>query len=301
MSDPAIDSLAQSLGIRAQCPIQGIIEYCLTTVTSWVQEAGQIENIGELESVVCRNLAMAIEEVATDSDFDMIAGKYNAQKQDPIFGVLQYLFLDTCTFGALIQRKVPSYDPCRVVAVIDARGAKAHRRFFTKWHEIAHRLTTHSELPEVVFRASDSPIENLMDDIASHLGFYQPLLNKALEKAGGHIHPLSFDITDRVRREFPTSSFQAALIASVRETPFPACYIELTQNKNHFVLNRALPNKLVHAPLDTSMWEGSDSFFGRLWKQPPQTKLQNHLGNTLIEGLKTPEKVYGIVSWGAAP
>ena len=53
------------------------------------------------------------------------------------------------TYGALVRRKNTTPDDLdRWVAVIDCRGDKLARRFFTRWHEIAHRLTTHADQDE---------------------------------------------------------------------------------------------------------------------------------------------------------
>ena len=55
----------------------------------------------------------------------------------------------TWTYGALVQRRnAGPTDPDRFVAVIDSRGGKLARRFFTRWHEIAHRLTTDADMLE---------------------------------------------------------------------------------------------------------------------------------------------------------
>ena len=61
------------------------------------------------------------------------------------------------------------------MAVIDCRGGKLARRFFTRWHEIAHRLTTHADRgdEEPAYRSEHDPIERMMDEIAGHVGFYE--------------------------------------------------------------------------------------------------------------------------------
>ncbi|HJZ56574.1 MAG TPA: hypothetical protein VKE74_16530, partial [Gemmataceae bacterium] len=78
-------------------------------------------------------------------DFDRIKAKYARAKKDPVFATMRLRFDDAenPTYGALVKRKNAGPDaPDRYVAVIDCRGNKLARRFFTRWHEIAHRLTT---------------------------------------------------------------------------------------------------------------------------------------------------------------
>ena len=59
------------------------------------------------------------------------------------------------------RKNVADDAPDRFVAVIDCRGSKLARRFFTRWHEIAHRLTTHADqgATEPAYRSEQDPIE----------------------------------------------------------------------------------------------------------------------------------------------
>ena len=117
-------------------------------IDGWVAEAGGVADHRALEALVARKLQMVFEEIRTDGDFDRITDKYARAKRDPVFATMRMRFddADNPTYGALVRRKNAGADaPDRFVAVIDCRGGKLARRFFTRWHEIAHRLTTHAD------------------------------------------------------------------------------------------------------------------------------------------------------------
>jgi hypothetical protein len=125
------------------------------------------------------------------------------------------------------RRKATADDPDRFVAVIDCRGSKLARRFFTRWHEIAHRLTTHADMPEPVYRSEHDPIERMMDEIAGHVGFYEPLFQPAYQQASEGKPLLTFGTVETIiSGAFPTASFQATLFACARRLTTPVVYLE---------------------------------------------------------------------------
>jgi hypothetical protein len=139
----------------------------------------------------------------------------------------------------LVQRRnAGADDPDRFVAVIDCRGFKFARRFFTRWHEIAHRLTTHTDMPEPVFRSEHDPIERLMDEIAGHVGFYEPIFDGHVgfyepifdpayqQCRQGKRHLSLGTVQGVIDAAFPTASFQATLFACSRRLPTPVLYLE---------------------------------------------------------------------------
>jgi hypothetical protein len=173
-----VAALASDLGLRgAADPVDAILRHCRIRIDRWAREAGGVTTIGQLEALVTQRLQMIFEEVWSDGDFDRITEQYARAKKDPVFATMRLRFddRDNPTYGALVQRKNVTDDaPDRFVAVIDCRGSKLARRFFTKWHEIAHRLTTHADYGEPAYRSEQDPIERLMDQIAGHVGFYGP-------------------------------------------------------------------------------------------------------------------------------
>ena len=138
-------SLADDLGLAVHDnPVNAIIDFCLQRIQGWVKTAGNITTIVDLERLVTQRLQLVFEEIRSDSDFDRIEEMYAAGKRDLVFATMRFRFndADNPTYGILIRRDNVNADaPDLYVAVIDCRGKKLARRFFTRWHEIAHRLT----------------------------------------------------------------------------------------------------------------------------------------------------------------
>ncbi len=114
----------------------------------------------------------------------------------------------------------------RFVSIIDCRGDKVWRNYFSKWHELAHLLTltpqarlkfcrTHVEPEE------KDPEEALMDVIAGEVGFCPQLVRP---HATGEI---SFEKIAELRETLcPDASQQASMIGLVKAWPTPCVLIE---------------------------------------------------------------------------
>jgi len=175
---------------------------------------------------------MVFEEIRTDEDWERLKEVYARGKKEFVFGAIRTKFDDddNLTYGALVQRRnAAPTDPDRFVALIDCRGNKAARRFFTRWHEIAHRLTTHADMLEPVYRSEHDPIERMMDEIAGHVGFYEPLFQPVYQQATEGVTHLKFRVVESIiTNAFPTASFQATLFACTRRMTTPVVYLEAT-------------------------------------------------------------------------
>lgn len=251
---PEIFSLADELGVGNAAPVNGILNYCHRRIDAWVAEVGGIPNIDALESLVTQKLQMVFEEIRSDEDFDRIADEYARKKKDPVFGSLRFQFnhAENPIYGMLLKRKTTTEAPDRFVAVIDCRGNKLARRFFTRWHEIAHRLTTHADGGETepVYRSEHDPIERMMDEIAGHVGFYDPLFQPAFQQALlGQPHLKFGAIETIIGSVFPAASFQATLFACTRRLPTPVVYLEaMLAHKKEVKRKLATPSLFDDAP-----------------------------------------------------
>ena len=227
---PEILELAKELGVSAVKPVDGILHYCRQQIDCWVAEAGRVADIEALESLVTQRLQTVFEEIRSDADFDRITNNYARAKKDPVFAAMRFRFDDARnpTYGVLVQRKNAAPDAMdRFVAVIDCRGSKLARRFFTRWHEIAHRMTTHADIEEPAYRSEHDPLERLMDEIAGHVGFYEPLFQPAYQRASDGQSLLTFGTVEAIiGSAFPAASFQATLFACTRRVTTPVVYLE---------------------------------------------------------------------------
>ena len=102
------------------------------------------------------------------------------------------------------------------LSIIDCRGEKAMRVYFTKWHELAHLLTLAGQ-NRLLFKRThasingNDPKERVMDVIAGYFGFYPPIARKFIN---GEI---SFNAIERLRQQLcPEASLQSSLINFVR-------------------------------------------------------------------------------------
>jgi len=201
-----------------------------------VAEAGGVTDIDALEALVTRRLQLVFEEIRADEDFDRLTQVYAREKREFVFATMRSKFdeAENPTFGALIMRRnAGANSPDRYVAVIDCRGNKLARRFFTRWHEIAHRLTTHADGgdTEPGYRSEHDPIERMMDEIAGHVGFYGPLFDPVFRQASEGKPLLTFGTVESIIRDaFPAASFQATLFACARRVTTPVVYLEAALN-----------------------------------------------------------------------
>ncbi len=228
-----IAGLAADLGLAgAANPVEAILRQCRSRIDRWVAEARGVTTIGQLETLVTQRLQMVFEEVRSDGDFDRLKEQYAKAKKDPVFASLRLQFNkpDDPLYGMLIRRKNAADDaPDRFVAVIDCRGGKLARRFFTKWHEIGHRMTTHADHgeQEPACRSEQNPIERMMDEIAGHVGFYGPFFEPVFGAAHAGKALLTFETVKAVLDGgFPEASFQATLNACGKRLPTPVLYLE---------------------------------------------------------------------------
>jgi hypothetical protein len=332
---PEILELAEKLGVGAAAPIENILGYCRRRIDGWVGEAGGVMGIDALEALVTQRLQMVLEEIRTDEDWDRLKDVYARGKKEYVFGGMRSKFDDddNLTYGALVQRRNagPS-DPDRFVAVIDCRGNKLARRFFTRWHEIAHRLTTHADMLEPVYRSEHDPIERMMDEIAGHVGFYEPLFQPAYRQASEGKPLLTFGTVEAIiRGAFPTASFQATLFACARRMTTPVVYLEaalahkkemkrLLQTPSMFGDDplgelravKVIPNKAAQQDgftIPTNMRVPAVSVIHRLFDAEPLTTANGNeemnqwetRGKALedravvVEGRKVPDRVIAIV------
>jgi hypothetical protein len=178
--------------------------------------------------MVCSKLKLLFQEVWSDADLTKICQNY-IQQGEIVFAAVQNDF-DSETYATLIQRKKATRTSIdRYVAVVDCRGEKAHRRFFTKWHEIAHLLTINQQLEFRLHRSRNdqSPGERLMDTIAGRVGFYGPLFDPILENELALAGRLTFEGVERVRTRFASdASYTATLYPCLRKCASPTILLE---------------------------------------------------------------------------
>ena len=227
--EPQIISMAHALGIHEGNCVEGIKDFCRQKVRKMISHSGCIRSIDDLEELVCKKLNLTIIEVWGDGDLAALIERYARQERDIAFAALRK-DLDSETFATLVRRKRrEGENEDYYVAVIDCRGDKATRRFFTRWHEIAHMLTLVEQLQFPFHRSTikKDPLEKLMDIIAGDIGFFDslfsPVLSAEITRKGG----LTFAGVENVRKAFcPTASLEATLNACAARLTTPAIILQ---------------------------------------------------------------------------
>lgn len=223
-NEPKIISMAHGLGIHHANRVNGIMDFCRAKVAALIKRGGKISSIEELENLVCQRLNLIIVEVWNDQQLSDLIEEYARKKRD--FAFVHLLDdLDSETFATLIRCEQKTKDnEDQYVAVIDCRGEKSARRFFTRWHEIAHVLTLFQQLELPLHRSTveKDAIEKLMDMIAADIGFYPPLFAPILSQAIARESRLSFEGIKWIRDTFcSTASLEATFNAASSQTNSP--------------------------------------------------------------------------------
>lgn len=216
--------LASDLRLRETAdPVAAILRFCHKRIAAFVKEF-HCGTLSDLLAAAAARLDTLFIEIRDDADLARVRIEYVA-RGELIFATLdQQLGPDVYAITFKLMR--PCNGDRRFVSIIDCRGAKDWRCYFSKWHELAHLLTltqqarlkfcrTHAE-PDV-----KDPEEALMDVIAGEVGFCSQL-----------VHPhvtgeISFDEIEALRKKLcPEASQQASLIGFVNAWPAPCVLIQ---------------------------------------------------------------------------
>jgi hypothetical protein len=177
----------------------------------------------KLLDFIAATVGTVFEEVHDDSDLLRIKDKY-LRAGETGFATLSRELHDEL-FGITFKRLKGEPWEKQYVSVIDCRGNKAARRYFTKWHEIAHLLTLTPQL-RLCFRRTHivrdkDPEEALMDVIAGELGFLPELIRGRVQ------YGISFEEIQRLHDQLcPDASFQSSVIGFAKAWPHPCILVE---------------------------------------------------------------------------
>lgn len=224
--------MAAALRVTATNPVEGILDFCRQRVQTILHSLADNCGIDGLERALCESLNLSVREVWSQQDVDALVEELARREREPQFGALPMELEGDC-YGVLMRRaKRTAKGHLRYVAVIDCRGKKANRRFFTRWHEIAHCLTYFQQSELVFHRITEAkiqrdPIERLMDMIAGEIGFFNPIFLPILESELQNGGTFSVDTVERVRKRYAAdASFQATLNACATRVRIPLIVLE---------------------------------------------------------------------------
>lgn len=218
-----VQKLARDLGLKnAADPVSAIVDYCRLKVKKFLADFPECDQLHDLLLFLAQKMGTFFEEIHTDEDLENIKSKY-LLRGEKIFVLLKEELAED-VFGItfrLMNRE--SWEP-QFVSIIDCRGDKSYRSYFTKWHELGHLLVLTDQM-RLNFRRTfpptelKDPEEAVIDIIAGTFAFYDPLIKKCTD---GEI---SFEAVERLRNQLcPGASWQASLIGFVKAWTTP-CFL----------------------------------------------------------------------------
>ena len=221
---PQIRKLVLDLGLKLTAdPVNDILRYCERQVKKFLKEFPDCNTLPGMLDVIAAKVGTIFEIVRTDEDLQRIRKKY-LDKGEKIFVRLEE-DLEGEVYGITFKRTSRAAWESPFVSVIDYRGQKALRAYFTKWHEIAHLLVLTDQM-RLSFRrtqahvVNNDPEELLMDVIAGKFGFYAPIISLHVDGS------ISFDRIESLRLQLcPEASLLSSQINFVKSWPEPCVLV----------------------------------------------------------------------------
>lgn len=231
--------LARDLGLSTRGdPLSAIRTYALNQVHSIISNSPlPITTLALLRRALASKFRVQIETIESDEDIERIAAEY-ADFSQHMRRRLREEFLTGTTEGITLLRE--NFDPLRArfLVIADARGEQGARTYFTIWHELSHLLVHPSQLPIPGFRRTPSPpeiskdpIEQVVDHVAGHVAFFEPLFRPAAIASIATHGGLSFAAIDHARSQadIPTASIYASAIQMVEYTSTPCALVTVAR------------------------------------------------------------------------
>src|SRR5262249_15538205 len=138
--DQNVRAVASQLGVSLRAdPTDLIVDRCVQRVASWAEELGPVDSLEGLLDVVCEKLRLRFEVIETDDELARSRAEYLGEKECALADLEREC---NATTDAVVSRlrNAPAWSNVRYVAVVDGRGPKRRRVWFSKWHEVAHLL-----------------------------------------------------------------------------------------------------------------------------------------------------------------
>jgi hypothetical protein len=205
-------------------PADAILKFCDQRAAAMLANFPDCATPSDLLNIMAAILGTTFEVVRSDEELAALQRRY-VQSGEFGFALLDKE-LHGDVYGVTYRRMTARTGERAFVSVIDCRGDKGLRSYFTKWHEIGHLLILTDQQRSTYKRthargSSKDPEETLVDLIAGHMGFFPQFL---LPEIGTGV---TFADIDRVRgRLCPEASFLSSAIAYARHYGQPCLLID---------------------------------------------------------------------------
>jgi hypothetical protein len=234
MRHPKLRQIARDLELPASDDaLRDLREHAVDRVRSMV-EGWTLDTVEELRLRVADQLSIKLVFIYSDDDVHRIAVEFAQHKLRylPLPRLLEREFVTGDAEGLLLDNPSTIKGSRRYLAIVDARGSRAPRAYFTAWHELAHLLLCpprqrvfdgFRRAPNETQRRKD-PLESAVDHIAGLLAFWEPIFKPALITAAGN--DLTFAAIEAATELVaPGASLYAASLAATRVWDEPAVFV----------------------------------------------------------------------------
>ena len=225
LNSPKVFEIAHSLGLaRSLSPSEAVLHYCEQRIGGFLDLFPDCATPQDLLEITKGMLKAKFERIDSDEDLDSLVRTYCDRRELAFANLANELCPTTYGISIRLQRAAP-YQP-QFICVIDCRGEKRLRSYFTKWHELGHLLILTDEQQHTFHRSHTAygekePEEVLVDILAGHFGFFPAFLTPELTQ------PLSFATINRIRaRLFKEASLIASATACVKSHQHPYLLVE---------------------------------------------------------------------------
>ena len=200
-----------------------IVQHCLTRLRAWVAAHGTSPTLSDLANGFAASLDLRITEVRSEDDIDAVLEEV-APVQEAVIGDLRTEFGGD-TDAITIRRLDPKPWHRECWAIINCQGWHEYRRYWSKWHEIVHRLLDGQQLAFAFRRTRQDrpePGEALVDRVAATLAFFPDMFEPIVREEYAREGRFTFDVIDRVRQRIaPDASREATVHACLQYVPSP--------------------------------------------------------------------------------
>ena len=219
-----IHALASDLGLNSpKDPVRAILKFCERRTLQFLREFPDCRTLTDLLQVSAAKLGTTFAEIHSDEDLEQVRMHYFRKGEIGFAGLHEEL--SDKTLGITLKRMYKKPWERQFVSVIDCRGPKRFRSYFTKWHELGHLLVLTDQM-RLSFRRTHfglqdkDPEEALVDIIAGAVGFFPQLVSPR-----AHGDPSFGKIEALLRDLCPEASRQSSLLGFVEAWPTPCLLI----------------------------------------------------------------------------
>lgn len=222
-NDLQLWKLARDLRLPGKNPFDEIVAYCSAQMRALLKEF-PCDSLSQLLEHATDRLQTRFIKIRTDEELLEVRDRF-LKRGEKEFALLE-AELAPGVFAITFRLLKPRKGEREFVSIIDGRGEKGFRSYFSKWHELAHLLTLTDQMRFKFCRTHSSlnkkdPEEALMEAIAGHVGFLPEIVKR---HAQGEI---SFEKIHALRDQLcPEASIQAATINLAKAWPSPCVLIE---------------------------------------------------------------------------